>query len=144
MTNESKFLNSARFVMEGSFDLSASAAVLNIAQPDGSTKTVRGENMSVSKAATGTFDVTVKMASSLDGKPIFQPVEVVEADAQIMAAAVATALGARIASVTVDSNGNLVIRVLTTASTGAAGDTTAAITVCFQVTIVTQRMGMPL
>lgn len=144
MNTNTKFLNSGRLEIEGSFDLSAAAAVSTISQPDGSTKTCRGENMTCAKNTTGTYDVTVKLASSLDGQPVFQPVELLNASASIVAATVAVALSARVSAVAKDSNGNLKITVITAQTSGAAADTTAAITVCFSVAIGTQRMGMPL
>ena len=135
-----KFHNSARYVIEGSFDLSAGAAVQNIT--DGvETKTVRGEGMSVAKNGTGTYDVTVKLASSLDGKPVFQPVELLYGNANFIGTTLATTLDARIKSVALDTSGNLVISVITAQTTGAAADTTGAITVAFQVIVATQRMG---
>jgi hypothetical protein len=141
MTNKSIFLNGGRFEMEGSFDLSATATVLNLIQPDGSTKTCRGQFMSCVKSTTGTYVVTVKLASSLDGQPVFQPVELLDAHADLVGATVATALDARVSSVAKDQNGNIAITVLTTGSTGAAVDTTAAVTVSFRVVIEKNRMG---
>lgn len=134
----SKFNNEGRFVIEGSFDLSAAAAVQNITAGV-VTKTVRGQNMSVVKNGTGTYDVTLKLASSLDGKPIFQPVELLYGNANLIGATVATVLDARIASVALDTSGNLVIKVITAQTTGAAADTTGAITVAFMVVLATTR-----
>jgi hypothetical protein len=140
MTNETVYLNPGRFVIEGTFDVDTTGAVLNLTMPNGGTKTVRGQHMSVVKSGTGQYDVTVKLASALDGKPVFQPVELLDGTAKLIAATVATALGARVASVTTDSNGNIVIRVLTTGSTGAAADTTAAVTVGFMAVVCTVRL----
>lgn len=141
VTLESKFSSGARLEIEGSFDLSAAAAVLNITAPDGSTKTCRGQNLSVAKNGTGAYDVTWKCASVLDGSPVFQCVELVNGRADLIANAVATALSARIkAAPTTDANGNLLFTVLTVGSTGAAADTTGAVTVGFSIVINTARM----
>lgn len=133
-----RYHNSARYVIEGSFDLSAAAAVQNITAGV-ATKTVRGENMSVVKNGTGTYDVTVKLAGTLDGLP-FRPVELLYGNANIIAAAVATVLDCRIQSVTVTSSNDILIKVVTAQTTGAAADTTGAITVAFQVVFSINRM----
>jgi hypothetical protein len=140
----SQFWNEARMVIEGTFDLNSSAAVLSITYPAGQTKTVRGKGMTVSKTGTGTYVVVVKNSSSLLGAT-FQPVEFVGGDACIVASTVATALSARLgAAPTVDANGNLNITVITAQTTGAAADTTGAITVAFEVVLVINRMDQAL
>jgi len=53
---------------------------------------------------------------------------------------VATALDARVASVLTNTAGDLIIKIQTTQTTGAAADTTAAITVSFQIVICYSRM----
>jgi len=141
-TNAAKFWNNETLTLAGSFDLSASAAVQNISYPAGVTKTVRGVGMSVVKAATGTYDVTIKQSSAQG--PVFQPVEVLYTDATLMATTLATVLSARVSSVTVSATGDLVVRILTAQTTGAAADTTAAITVTFEVIISTSRDTSPL
>lgn len=138
MNNFSKFNNDARLVIEGTFDLSAGAAVVPFTSGV-ATKTVRGQNMSVVKNGTGTYDVTVKYASSLDGKPVFQPVELLYGNANLVGATVATTLDARIHSVTVTTAGDLLIKVITAQTSGAAADTTGAITVAFMVILATGR-----
>jgi hypothetical protein len=138
LNNRVVHLNPGKFEIEGSFDLTSGAAVTTLTVGLG-TKTVRGQHMSVVKNTTGTYDVTVKLASTLDGQPVFQAVELLDADAHIIATTVATALDARVASVTIDTSGNMVIRVLTVQTTGAAADTTAAITVSFDVKFAYER-----
>lgn len=133
------FHNDARYEIEGSFDLSAAAAVLTISYPAGQTKTVRGKGMSVVKNGAGTYDVTVKLSSTISG-PTFQSIELLDADAKLVAVTVATALDARVASVALSTAGDIVIKVLTTQTTGAAADTTAAVTVSFQVVFCYTRM----
>jgi hypothetical protein len=137
------FHNDYRYEIEGSFDLSAGAAVLAITYPAGQTKTVRGRGMSVVKNGTGTYDVTVKLSSTISG-PTFQSVELLDADAKLVGATVATALDARIQSVTLSTAGDIVIKVLTTQTSGAAADTTGAITVSFQVVFCYTRMDQAL
>jgi hypothetical protein len=140
MNIESKYLNDGRFVIEGVISLSSGAAV-NTVTAGTASKTVTGQFMSCVKNGTGRYDVTVKLASSLDGKPIFQPVEFLGGYAHIVATTVATALWGRLLGApTVDANGNLVISVITAQTTGAAADTTAAVLVSFQVVLCTQRM----
>jgi hypothetical protein len=143
MTKDSKYLNSNRLEIEGMFNLSASAAVNNIVNPDGSIKTVTGEFMSCVKTGTGTYQVTVKSASSESGA-VFQPVEILNADADLMATTLAVALSARVSAVGLDANGNILITIITAQTTGAAADTTAAVSVTFDVVICTQRMAAPL
>ena len=135
--------NDNQYQITGSFDLSAAAAVLNITYPAGQTKTVRGKGMTVTKSATGQYDVTVKTSSTISG-PTFQAVEFLYGDATINATVVATVLSARVASVTLSTAGDLVVRVITAQTTGAAADTTAAITVSFEVEICTNRMDQAL
>lgn len=137
------FNNLNRLEIEGTFDLSAAAAVNTISYPAGQTKTVRGENMSVVKNGTGTYDVTVKLSSTISG-PTFQAVELLDGQANIIAVAVATVLDCRIASVALSTAGDLVIKVITAQTTGAAADTTAAITVGFRVVVCYARMGQVL
>jgi hypothetical protein len=139
LTNRTVHLNPGKFEIEGTFDINASAAVLTLTVGLG-TKTVRGQHMSVSKTGTGQYDVVVKISSLLDSAPVFQSVELLDADAHLIATTVATALDARVASVTTDTNGNLVIRVLTVSSTFAAVDSTAAVTVGFVVKFAYERM----
>ncbi len=142
MTNQSVFLNSARFELEGSFSIDTDASVKSITNQDGSTKTCRGEFMSTAKTDTGTYVTTVKLASSLDGQPVFQPVETVCETASLAGAALTVALFARVVSVAADANGNLAITVLTTDATGAAADNTTAVVRCsFSVVIEKNRMG---
>lgn len=133
------FHNDGRYEIEGSFDLSAGAAVSTITYPAGQTKTVRGKGMTAVKNGTGTYDVTVKLSSTISG-PTFQSIELLDADAKLVATTVATALDARIASVLLNTAGDIVIKVLTTQTSGAAADTTAAVTVSFQVVFCYVRM----
>lgn len=132
------YQNEASWVVQGTFDLSAGAAVLAISNPDGSTKTVRGDNMSVVKNGTGTYDVTLKGTSNL------KLVELLDGRAALIGATVATALSARIQSALQpggSSGDDIIIKVITAQTTGAAADTTGAITVSFSVTIRIRRMG---
>lgn len=141
LTTKAVHLN-GKLVIEGSFDLDSSAAVKNISMPDGTTKTVRGEGMTVAKNGTGTYDVTVKLASSLDGQPVFQPVEApLHANASLFGATLATALQARVSAIATDTSGNLKVTVKTMDATGAAVDTTGAITVTFKADLEYNRMG---
>lgn len=142
-TSQSKYWNHERLEIEGTFDLSAAAAVLTLTYPGGSTKTVRGIGMSVVKNGTGTYDVTCKMSTI--GGPVFQPVELLDGQANFIGATVATTLDARIQSVaTVAATGDLLIKVITAQTTGAPADTTGAITVAFHVVINTARDVVPL
>ena len=140
MNNVSKYLNDGRFEIEGVISLAANAAV-NTVTVGLASKTVTGQFMSCVKNGVGQYDITVKLASSLDGKPIFQPVELLGGYAHIVSATVATALWGRLkAAPTVDANGNLLISVITAQTSGAPADTTGAILVSFQVVLGTQRM----
>lgn len=142
-TNQSKFWNHERLEIEGTFDLSAAAAVLVLTYPGGSTKTVRGIGMSVVKNGTGTYDVTCKASSTLG--PVFQPVELLDGQANFIGLTLGTDLDARIQSVTtVAATGDLLIKVITAQTSGAPADTTAAITVAFHVVIATARDVVPL
>lgn len=142
-TNQTIFHNDARYEIEGSFDLSAGAAVSNISYPAGQTKTVRGKGMTCVKNTTGIYDVTVKTSSTISGATI-QVLELIDANANIVATTVATALTARIASVVVNTAGDIVIKVITAQTTGAAADTTVAITVAFRVVFCYARMDQAL
>lgn len=143
-TSQSYFFNDFTMVIEGSFDLSASAAVLTLTYPAGQTKTVRGKGMTVTKTGTGTYAVVVKTSSTISG-PTFQAVEFVGGDAGLVGATVATALGARLGGIpTLTSAGDITFNVITLSSTGAAVDTTGAITVTFEVEIITNRMDLAL
>lgn len=140
LTNKAVHLNPGKLIIEGSFDLTSGAAVSTISNPDGSTKTVRGQHMSVAKNGTGTYDVTVKLASSLDGQPVFQPVEILYADANLYGTPLGGAFEARISAVAKDANGNIKVTVKTMSAAGADADTSAAITVCFKAEIDYARM----
>lgn len=149
MTNKSLFLNGGRFEMEGSFDVNSTAAVLTLTNPDGSTKTVRGQHMSCAKTALGTYVVTVKLASSLDGQPVFQPIEVLDATANFYGGTPAGATLVDVSSVAKDANGNIAITVktqnlevtaLNTPAVRADADLTAAVTIAFRVCIEKNRM----
>lgn len=138
--NTTVFNNFNRYEIEGTFDLSAAAAVLPITFPAGQTKTVRGENMSVVKNGTGTYDVTVKLSSTISG-PTFQAIELLDGNANLIGATLATVLDARIQSVALSTAGDIVIKVITAQTSGAAADTTGAITVSFRVVFCYNRMG---
>lgn len=127
-TNVAIYNNYGRYEIEGSFDLSAAAAVLPITIGTDSV-TCRGDNLSCAAGGTGTYTVTLKGTGNL------QLVETIFADAAIRATTVAAALFARVSSVTQSTNGDIVITVLTTSAAGAAIATTAAITVGFQVVL---------
>jgi len=140
----SQFWNDCRLEIEGTFDLNASAAVLNISYPAGQIKTVRGKAMSVTKTGTGTYLVVVKTASSTMG-PHINIIEFVGGDADVIGTTLATVLSARLGGVpTIDANGNINITVITAQTTGAAADTTGAITIAFEVTLVINRMDQAL
>lgn len=141
-TNAAKFWNQETMNLAGSFDLSAAAAVLSISYPAGVTKTCRGVGMSCVKTGTGQYDVTLKQSSAQG--PVFQAVELLYADAPLIATTVATVLSARVASVTLSATGDIVVRVITAQTSGAAADTTAAITVSFNVIISTSRDTSPI
>lgn len=132
--------NDNKITVEGTFSLSAAAAVLS--QTAGLTsKTVTGQGMSVVKNGTGRYDVTMKTASALDGKPSIQPVEFLYGNANIVATTVATVLDCRILGVpTITANGDITFSVITAQTTGAAADTTAAILVSFMVVFAVNRM----
>lgn len=133
------FHNDCRYEIEGTFDLSAAAAVLAITYPAGQTKTVRGKGMTVVKNGTGTYDVTVKLSSTVSG-PSFQAIELVDGNANFIGATVATTLDCRIQSVTLTAAGDILIKVITAQTSGAAADTTGAITVAFRVVFIYNRM----
>lgn len=140
-SNQSTFQNFGTLRVEGSFDLSAGAAVLSITYPGGVTATCRGDNLTCVKNGTGTYDVTLKGTTAL------KLVELLRADASILATTVATALDARVASVLQaggSAGDDIIIKVLTIQTSGAAADTTGAITVNFEAVIRTMRPGNPL
>jgi L-serine deaminase len=142
-TNQSVYLNTGRLEIEGTFDLSAAAAVLNISYPQGQIKTVRGQNMSVVKAAVGTYTVTVKSSSTISGAT-FQAVELLDGQANLIGATLATAVDAHVGSVTLSATGDIVISINTCNAAGASADTTGAITVSFRVVLCTLRMDQAL
>lgn len=137
------FHNDYRYEIEGTFDLSAGAAVSSISYPAGQTKTVRGRGMTVVKNGTGTYDVTVKNSSTVSGAT-FQAIELVDGNANLIGATLATVLDARIQSVALSTAGDIVIKVITAQTSGAAADTTGAITVAFRVVFVYTRMDQAL
>jgi hypothetical protein len=143
-STRSNFMNDGRLVIDGSFQLSAGAAVITQTNPDGSTFTVTGQGLSVAKTGAGTFQVTAK-TSNMDQGPVFQPVQLLDADANLVGPAFAGATAAAIGGVpTVNATtGDIQFNVLTTAD-GAVADTTDAVTVTFSVVIVFHRMASPL
>lgn len=137
-TTQSVFHNPGRYVIEGTFDLSSSAAVSSISYPVGQTKTVRGQGMTCAKISTGTYDVTVKTSSTVSGATI-QNIELLDAKASPIATTLTVVLSARVSTVTLSTAGDIVIRVITAQTSGAAADTTAAITVGFNVVFAYTR-----
>lgn len=141
-TNQATHQNFGAMYIEGSFDLSSGAAVSTITYPGGVTQTCRGDNLTCVKNGTGTYDVTLKGTSGI------KLVEILNADADILAVTVATAIDARVASILQAGTGtavdDIIIKVLTITAAGVAVDTTAAITVTFDAVIRTQRPGNPL
>src|SRR5882757_532877 len=128
-TSSSFYNNYGRFKVKGTFDLSSSAAVNTLTYPAGGTKTVRGRGMTVTKASTGTYTVVIQTSNSTGG-PVIPIVELVDGDAGLTGSTVAGALNARIGGAPpIDANGNINVTVITGGSTGAATDTTAAITI---------------
>lgn len=142
-THETVFANDGRMHFDGAFNLSAGAAVLNITPVTGVTKTCTGQNIVVAKTGTGTYTATIKTSQAAQG-PVFGVVEVLDAKASLIATTLATVLSARVASVTTTTAGDIVITIITAQTTGAAADTTAAITVSFDVVICIARMDQPL
>ena len=136
-TNQGLFNNYATLVIQGSFDLSAAAAVLTLTYPGGQTATCRGDNLSCAKGGTGSYTVTLK------GTGATKFVEVLYSNANLQATTLATALTARVAAVAQpggSSGDDITITVITAQTTGAAADTTAAVTVCFEVALRVARM----
>lgn len=139
-TMSSFYNNYGRFKIEGSFDLSAAAAVQTLTYPAGGTKTVRGRGMSVVKTGTGTYTVTCQTSNTVGG-PVINLTEFVDGDAGLVAATLGGVFGVRLGGIpTLDTNGNISIPLVTTNAAGANTDTTAAITVVFNATFVMFRM----
>lgn len=136
-------LNDGRLEIEGAFNVSSAGAVLTQTNGDGSTFTVVGQGMSVTKTGTGAYTVVVATANFAQG-PIFDPVQILNADASFIAATFGGATSAFVTGVTVDATGHLNIAVLLTTSAGAAADTTVATTVTFSCTLCYRRMASPL
>ena len=126
--------NPFRFEVEGSFDLSAAAAVLSITAGL-ETLTCRGVGMTCVKGIAGTYAITLK-------NPGIQIVALLNANANIMSLTLGGALMARVISVSQASTGDITITVITAATgVGAvATDTTTAITVGFSVVLQTSRV----
>lgn len=140
INNVAKYNNGGRFEIEGVVSLSAAGAV-NSVTAGLASKTVTGENLSCTKSGTASYDFVLKLASSLDGKPVFQVVELLAASASIVVNVGGGAFGARFkAAPTIDANGNLTFSVITVNAAGAETITSAALLLSFQLVIGTQRM----
>lgn len=120
-------------LIEGEFDLSAAAAVT----------ATRGDSITVTKTGVGAY--TVRLAARDQGSPaVF---EVLNRDANLSNGTPAGALGVKVMGITVDSaqvtKDDILIAIVTTATaggTGAAADSTAAITVDFRVKVRTRKV----
>lgn len=125
--------NLSTHVIEGEFDLSAAAAVT----------AVRGDSIKVTKeAAAGTY--TVRLLARSQGSPPL--VQIVNRHAELCNGTPAGALGARVMGGIVESTSqfhkDLLFTILTTAgagNSGAAANTTAAVTVSFRIVIRTRK-----
>lgn len=127
MNATSIFQNEHRWVIEGQVDLSAAAAVGDS----------RGTNMVWARTAVGTYTCTVK------GTTATRMYEALKASAFLSdAATLAGALEARISGIAqaTDGTDDVVITVLTCNETGAAADTTAAVTLNIDVVLRTTPM----
>lgn len=117
----------------GEVDLNASAAVL----------AARGDSISCTKTGTGTY--VVRVSARDQGSPaVF---EVLYRDATLQNGTPAGALGVKVTTVTVDTadatKNDILITLVTTATaggTGAAADSTAAVTIPFWVKIRTRKV----
>jgi len=140
MNNVAKYNNGGRLEIEGVVSLSAAGAVNTVAAGL-ALKTVTGENMSCTKSGTASYDFVVKYASALDGKPVFQMVELLAASASLIVNVGSGAFGARFKAAPVfDANGNLTFSVITVNAAGAETITAAACLLSFQLVLGTQRM----
>jgi hypothetical protein len=119
-------------VVEGEFDLSAAGAVT----------AVRGNSLSVTKTGVGTY--VIRLLSRSQGSPAL--FELVNRRVDLCNGTPAGALGVRAMAAATDPTDSfhkdLLFTVLTTAGAGASGaaaDTTAAITVSFRYVIRTRQ-----
>ncbi len=123
--------NAGEYVIRGQVDLSAGAAVV----------ATRGDNLVTVKAATGSYNVTMKGVNAV------RLVEILDGRANFMGTVPATALGVRVNTVTQTAGTDDVVinlRTMALPTSGADTDTTAATTVSFQVVIRTLKMGAQL
>lgn len=125
------FQNDHRWQIEGEFDLSAAAAVT----------AVRGDGMTVTKSATGTYTVVISGVKAL------KMYEVLNRGVNYFGTAPATALGVRVHSLVQATNGTdditLVLKTTALPTSGADTDGTAAVGVAFRLVLRKQRMGNP-
>jgi predicted site-specific integrase-resolvase len=121
------YQNEHRWDIEAAVDLSAAGAV----------GAQRGTNCVWAKTGTGTYTCTVKGATSL------KFVEILRAGAQLRATTLATVLSARVSTITqaTDGSDDVIITVITAQTTGAAADTTAAVTLEIDVVLRMRPMG---
>lgn len=119
--------------IDGEVDISAAAAVT----------AVRGDSLTCTKTGTGTY--VVRVAARDQGSPaVF---ETLKRQVNYCNGTPATALGVKVTTVTVDAadatKNDILITLVTTATaggTGAAADSTAAITISFGVKIRTRKV----
>ncbi len=131
--------NDGEWIIKGLFTLASGGAVTALSNPDGSTRTMNGDNMSVVKAGgTATYTVTLKGTANL------KLVEVLEADANLCLGTQTTAFRAHVTAVTQSASTDditITISLFSNASPPVAAETGAAISVSFRVTVRTRRMG---
>lgn len=133
MNNVQRIQNEYEWSIKGSFDLNASAAII---ASRGSNQTVTGPS------PAGTYSIVVKGSGALKLVAVFL------ARTNLSLGTPTTALGCRITAITQNANtDDVTITLLTTAGagdTGAAANTTAAITVNYEVVLQCGKMGNPL
>lgn len=124
--------NACEYAVRGEVDLSAAAAVT----------ATRGDDMTLVKTGVGTYTATIK------GNKGIMLIETLKRYANFTGGTMpATALGCKVTTVTQTAGTNdIVINITTMASatSGAATDGTAAVTIAFEVVIRHCKMGAPL
>lgn len=126
------------WVIRGSFDISAAAAVVPITIVGG-TKTMRGDNMSVTKTAgTGKYTVVLKGTAGL------KMVEILDFAASLGLGTPAGAFNARIDSITQNTSTDDISIIIGTYDNTALGpvaaNSTAAISIAFRIDIRVRKM----
>ena len=133
MTNVQIIQNEGEWTVKGQLDLDTDASIL----------ATRGTNMTATKTATGEYSVVIKGTANL------KLVEMLQERSNFSGAEPAGAIGNRVESVTQASDGtdDITIVLKTTLLAGGVGadtDTTAAVTLNFEVVIRVVKMGNPL